>query len=229
MAEPAAPVAGPASSPAASPSRRTFGPVVLLGLAGGAAAAVGGSRPALRPDVEGETAQVVEVTLQQGDSLSLPLVTSLGLVVLACWGVVLVTRGRVRRAVTVLAALAATGALVAALAAWGDLQDTVDAAVAATGATGGGAPTGWYVLALVGPALALVAALAAVRLVPRWPEMGSRYDAPSTEGQGAAAGARPGAASAHDADADADPAEASNLDLWRAIDEGRDPTERPPH
>ena len=45
--------------------------------------------------------------------------------------------------------------------------------------------------------------LAAVRLVPSWPEMGSRYDAP---------GSTP------------PPREETSLDLWRALDHGRDPT-----
>jgi hypothetical protein len=51
------------------------------------------------------------------------------------------------------------------------------------------------------------AALAAVRFVPSWPEMGARYDAP--------AGART-------EDEDATPKE--NIDIWKALDEGRDPT-----
>jgi hypothetical protein len=53
-----------------------------------------------------------------------------------------------------------------------------------------------------------LAAIAAVRLVPTWPEMGSRYDAP-----GAAPTPPP------------DPAEMDEADLWRAIDQGRDPTD----
>ncbi len=44
--------------------------------------------------------------------------------------------------------------------------------------------------------------------MPRWPEMGTRYDAPTGAG----------AAHAHDAG----PKE--NIDIWKALDEGRDPT-----
>ena len=52
------------------------------------------------------------------------------------------------------------------------------------------------------------AAFLAVRLVPTWPEMGSRYDAPGArEPRG-----RPGA-------------DAVRQDLWEALDEGRDPTD----
>ncbi len=43
--------------------------------------------------------------------------------VLACWGVVLVTRGRVRRAVAVLGVVAAAGALVAVVAAYSQVPD----------------------------------------------------------------------------------------------------------
>ena len=54
------------------------------------------------------------------------------------------------------------------------------------------------------------AAVAAVRLAPAWPEMGSRYDAPATHGPSAAA----------------TPAEErTSLDLWKSMDEGDDPTD----
>ena len=43
----------------------------------------------------------------------MPLAAALSLVVLACWGVLLVTRGRVRRVVAVLGLLAALGLVVA--------------------------------------------------------------------------------------------------------------------
>jgi hypothetical protein len=55
--------------------------------------------------------------------------------------------------------------------------------------------------------VALFAAVVAVRYVPGWPEMGSRYDAPT------------GAAEP------SDPADMEDVDLWRAIDQGRDPTD----
>ena len=62
---------------------------------------------------------------------------------------------------------------------------------------------GWFWVYLACAALCLVASGLAVRLAPAWPEMGSRYDAP-----GSAPTAR----------------EETGLDLWRALDEGRDPT-----
>jgi hypothetical protein len=44
-------------------------------------------------------------------------------------------------------------------------------------------------------------------MVPAWPEMGSRYDAPGAAEQETAP-----------------PEERSSLDLWRSLDEGQDPT-----
>ncbi len=62
----------------------------------------------------------------QGDALTMPLVTSLALVALAAWGVLLVTRRVVRRCAAVLALLASLGLLVASAAALGDLRATVE-------------------------------------------------------------------------------------------------------
>jgi len=70
--------------------------------------------------------------------------------------------------------------------------------------------TAWFWVALVGSVLALAAAVAAVRLAPWWPEMGSRYDAPAPGG----------AAPTSTAPAE----ERSNAELWKSLDEGEDPT-----
>src|SRR6478735_3753007 len=91
--------------------RHTFGPVVLLGLASGALAAIAGNQRVV--DGDGRSASRMSSLTLTFDG-HLPLVTALALVVLACWGVVLVTRGRVRRAVAALGAVAAVGVVVAA-------------------------------------------------------------------------------------------------------------------
>ena len=67
---------------------------------------------------------------------------------------------------------------------------------------------GWWWVAAVAAALTLLTTVAALRLVPTWPEMGRRYDAPAE--------APP--------DSEPPPEERENLDLWKAMDEGRDPT-----
>ena len=197
-------------------ARRTFAPVVLLGLAAGTLTGVAGTRPGV--DVEGDPGSGVTASVGLGGpeaAYDLPLVTSLALVALAAWGVVLVTRGRVRRAVVAVALLGSVAALVATLAAWGSLPDELRTALEQVGAGDTGVSrTGWYAAAVVGSLLLVLASGAALRLVPHWPEMGTRYDAPT----GSAAGAR-SAAPTRPAE------ELSGLDLWRAIDEGRDPTD----
>ena len=135
--------------------------------------------------------------------------TALGLVVLACWGVVLVTRGRVRRAVAALGVLAAAGALVAVLVAYPQAIDDLRDELAQVGVTDPSLHhTPWYWLAVAGAALAVVAGVLAVRWAPQWPEMGRRYDAPTSGPEAPQAPAE----------------EQTNLDLWKALDEGRDPT-----
>jgi hypothetical protein len=190
-------------------ARRTFGPVVLLGLAAATLAAVAGNKPwaegrsgQVETGATGYGADVTITTAQQ-----MPLAGALGLVVLACWGVVLVARGRFRRAVGWLAVLAAAGLVVTCAAGATQVQSALtDALVAASGAdTASVSLTGWYVAACVGAVVSLAATIAAALWMRHWPEMGTRYDAPSG---GAASEEHP----------------TGNLELWKAIDEGRDPT-----
>ena len=191
--------------------RRTFAPVLLLGAASGTLAAVAGNKPWV-VDASGDTRlDPLGLVAEAGE---MPLAAALSLVVLACWGVVLVTRRRVRRAVAALGLLAALGLAATVVVGWVTLDDQVLELLRAQptqASTRGGAEvatTGWFWAAAVGAVLSVVATAAAVRLVPHWPEMGDRYDAPGT-GDGAA-----GVPSD----------DASNLDLWKAMDEGHDPT-----
>ena len=157
--------------------RRTFGPVVLLGLAAGTLTAVAGEKPA----VEGvrRRGPAVSSRLVSFDA-HLPLVTALGLVVLACWGVVLVTRGRVRRAVAVLAH--DRGRRCAGGRRWRRTPrcPTSSATSSLWWASKDAdlSHTAWYWVAVVGALLATVAGALAVAWAPAWPEMGTRYDAP---------------------------------------------------
>ena len=68
--------------------------------------------------------------------------------------------------------------------------------------------TGWFWTAAVSAVLSVIATGAAVRHVGGWPEMGARYDAPG-------GGETPVAPLE----------EQSNLDLWKSLDEGHDPTQ----
>lgn len=173
---------------------------------GSGLAALAGTKPWAAP-TGGSGATLVDKT-----GGHVPLAGALGLVALACWGVVLVTRGLARRAVAVLGAVVAVGLLVTVVVGRGT---ALDSARTATLDLGHGPVTaqvtGWWWAALVGSVLELVTALVAARLVRTWPEMGSRYDAPGTAG----------------GDTTADPAVMDEGDLWRAIDQGRDPTDPP--
>ena len=187
--------------------RRTFGPVVLLGLASGILAAVASSRPWV-VDAGGDN-RSTDPLGAIADAGEMPLAAALSLVVLACWGVLLVTRRTVRRVVAVLGLLAAVGLAVTVAVGWATLPDVVAEAItiqATSNATVAVESTGWLWAAAVGALGAVVATVLAVRWVTHWPEMGSRYDAPGTAPQSD------------------DPEDASSLDLWKAMDEGRDPT-----
>jgi len=139
-----------------------------------------------------------------------PLASALSLVLLAAWGVLLVTRGVVRRAFAVVAAVAAVALVGAVIAAYVTLPDSArnsyDQMMGRGSADQGF--TGWFWTAAVCAVLALVPSFLAVRLVPTWPEMGSRYDAPTTTRE------RP-----------IEETPTREQDLWKALDEGRDPTD----
>ena len=189
--------------------RRSFGPVVLLGLASATLVAVAGNRTWAEAD-SGAARDVSSLALSV-DAGKMPAATALALVLLACWGVVLVTRGRVRRAVAALGVLAALGALASVVMGWNSVVEALRNDLASVGVTGVEiGHTGWFWAAAVGAVLALASSVAAMVLVPGWPEMGSRYDAPG-------AGPPP----------TPDPEDQSSLDLWKAMDEGRDPTTGP--
>lgn len=176
--------------------------MVLAGLAGAGLTAVAGTR--IWATAEGDAAGLRVAGSVTGADTQ-PLSTSLALVALAAWGVVLVVRGRVRRAVAVVGLLAGAGSLAAALAGAGSAPDDARAAAVVSGATGDVASTGmsaWYYLTVAGAAVTVVAFASAVRRSPSWPSMGARYDAP----------------------ADRRAEEIAEEDLWRALDEGRDPT-----
>jgi uncharacterized membrane protein (TIGR02234 family) len=199
-------------TPSRDPRRQTFGPVVGVGVAAAALAAVAGHQPWASGTASGRFGEL-SATVEAG---RVPAANALALVVLACWGVLLVTRGRVRRVVAVLGVLAALALTATFVVGFGAAPEQVRDAYAQLGVSDPDVSrTGWYWVAGVATLLTLLTTLAAVRLVPGWPEMGRRYDAPAAAEVAATAGAGVPATP---------PEERENLDLWKAMDEGRDPT-----
>jgi uncharacterized membrane protein (TIGR02234 family) len=187
----------------------TFGPTVVIGPATAALTAVAATREWATAS---GSAAGVDVTGGVKGSSSAPLAVALALVALAAWGVVLVLRGRARRAAAVVGALAAAGIVATTLAAVQRARDDAGAAVAAKGGTGEALTTSltaWYWVCVVAAVVCLAAFVVAVVVAPRWPEMGTRYDAPTAR---ASAATTPVTA-------------ASEQEMWRALDEGHDPTD----
>lgn len=186
----------------------TFGPVVVLGLASAVAVAVAGNQPATA--AVGERAESFAAAGFVIYDARLPAATAAALVVLACWGVVLVSRGWFRRATAILGAVAAAGAVAAVAGGGASSADDLRHGFSEAGYVGVVVHhTAWFWIAALGSALTLLASILAVRLIPQWPEMGNRYDAPAAVGRSS-------------------PVEQledqSSMDLWKALDEGRDPT-----
>lgn len=187
MAEPAA-------------GRRTFGPVVLVGLLASAALAMSGTQPwfAVQTDDEAYECRAPCVGFSLEDAGTVSAANALALVALACWGVVLVTRGRFRRVVSFVGLLAAVGGVVTVVLAYPQVPDDVRELAERYGSdVPDVGATGWFWIGAVVSVVGALAWLAAVRFVKDWPEMGRRYDAPTD-----------------------DPPE----DLWKALDAGHDPT-----
>jgi uncharacterized membrane protein (TIGR02234 family) len=184
---------------------------VVLGLAAGTLAAVAGARPWV-VDADGSAAS--DPLGLVADAGEMPLASALSLVLLAAWGVLLVTRGRVRRAVAVVGLLASLGLVATVVTGWLTLPEQVLEAMRAQqpGVDALATETApWFWGAALGALGSVVATALAVRWSPGWPAMGSRYDAPRETGPAA-----PGPGD--------DGADTSHLDLWKAMDEGRDPT-----
>ena len=145
--------------------RRTFWPVVLVGVAGSGLAAYAGSKNWIT--LHGTAGPITAITTAASD-LTSPVTTSVALVALAAWGVVLVTRGWARRGVAVVAGIAALGPIPGM---WGSTHHLITTHSASHASA-------WPWVAAVALVSAAAAAILAVQWAPSWPEMGRQYDAP---------------------------------------------------
>ena len=179
--------------------RGGFASVVATGLATGALAAVAAGKPWFRAAVDDKLLPGVRDSDRAAD---MPLALALSLVVLAGWGAVLVTRGRVRRAMAAVALLSALGVVACVVAAPFTLPDQVRDNLLPGSDDVAVSMTGWFVAAAFGAVLSVVALVLAWLRSPTWPTMSSRYDAPAAR-----------------------PAGADETDLWKALDAGHDPTD----
>ena len=181
-------------------ARPGMGPTIVAGLAGAGLAAVSSAQVWGRAEVTEPAVRVVEARGADVAPVALPL----ALVALAAWGAVLVLRRRGRRVVSVVGLLAALGVVTAVAVRMGSIGDAARDLVAGGAARSGVTTetTMWPWAAVLGAVVTALGFLVALRVSPSWPEMSSRYDAPASDR----------------------PAEAVTPDMWKALDEGRDPT-----
>lgn len=197
-------------------SDRTFGPTVLVGVAAAGLVATAGHKDWIAVDGSSRNEGAITFFWESHPGLAqMPLAGALGLLLLASWGVVLVSRGRLRRAVAALGLVTALALAGTWLVGWSSLAENVRERLGDSGLDAGQTLswTVWFFAAGVGIVLAVAASVVAVIRVGGWPEMGNRYDAPAA----AKAAATSQATSV-------DLTEADPMDVWKAIDEGHDPT-----
>lgn len=190
--------------------RGRFGGVLVLGVGSAALAAVASAKAWAAPAAGNHALAAAGA----GTAGEVPLALALSLAALAAWGAILVTRGGFRRGVAVVGAVASVGALIAAVTGASKAQDSVRAAVRDHLALPAKAAdaihvglTGWYWVALVATVLMVAGFVLALRDLSAWPTMGARYDAPADAAEQARTEPR------------------SQQEIWKALDQGVDPTE----
>lgn len=188
--------------------RRLYAPVLLGTLAAGGLAFFAASRTWAHVQIatDGLPSDSVDVTGSEGQ----PLVPALAVVLVTAALAVLASSPRVRQGVGVVTVLVAVAGVAAVLLGGSTLDDAVRAAVEKSPAyTGDGGrdftTSGWKYVTVLGFVLAALLGAVTARFGATWPTMGSRFEAPA---------ARPAVA-----------APQSDAEMWKALDEGRDPTQ----
>ena len=193
-------------------ARRLYAPVVLALLAVGGLTFLAATRTWGRATVRTEGFPPDDVAVSGRDVD--PSAAALALVVVAAALAVLAASVRVRRVVGVLVVVVAVVGAVVALAAdpSGDaFEQAVQESPAYAGTNFPDAVdvTAWPLVTVAGFGLAAALGVVVTALAGRWPTMGRRYDAPAAHG--------PERTSVDD--------DASPADIWKALDEGNDPTQ----
>lgn len=200
--------------------RRALVVALVGGLAAGGLALLGVSLAWAR--VEIAVRGVPSSTIEVSGSDAVPWVAALTLVILAGALAIVPTGGWLRRAVGVIVGLAAVGAAIGTLTAGSAVDDALSEQLAESPASGGvddaamvaaADHPAWRWLTLGGSVAGIAVGVYVTARGNRWATMGSRYDAPA---------ARRSSPQTDDVTHETEPTE--NADLWRALDEGRDPT-----
>lgn len=188
--------------------RRLYAPVVLGTLAAGGLAFFAASRSwaHVRVATDGLPSDSVDVSGTDAQ----PLVSALAVVIVTAALAVLASSPRVRRVVGGFTVLIAVVGAAIVLLGGSSLDNAVDRAVEASPAyTGTGDPdfstSLWKYVTALGFVIAAVLGGITARLGATWPTMSSRYEAPA---------ARPAVTEPQ-----------SDAEMWKALDEGRDPTQ----
>ncbi len=200
---------GSTGTPAAR--RALYAPTLIIGLLGAVGITVGTSRPWVSATATVPGLPTIHATATGADLA--PLVGALGVVVLAAFGAVVATRGWLRRGLGAGVLVASAVVLVAVIDPAGS-GDVLRDGLSAKGWSGGSYQSStepWRWLVLVAALATALAGASTARYGAGWAVMGSRYDAPRA---GRAATSVPAE-------------ELSETDVWRAIDQGRDPTQTP--
>jgi uncharacterized membrane protein (TIGR02234 family) len=193
-------------------SRTGYALTVVIGLAASGLSAVAVARPWAKATATATVSGLppIEASVDGGDVA--PVAAALAVVCLAGFGAVIATRGWVRRGIGIVIVGCAAVVVVGAVAP-GSTTSLLEHALSARGWTGGGydrGVTAWRLVAGLSAAVAMAGGVVVAWLGAEWATMATRYDSPAE-----AKSAR-----------DADDGRLSDAAMWRALDDGGDPTNR---
>jgi uncharacterized membrane protein (TIGR02234 family) len=190
-------------------SRGGYAVTILVGLAASGLCALSVARPWARATATVRGLPPIEASVDGADVA--PVAAALAVVCLAGFGAVLATRGWVRRALGVVI-VACAAVVVAVAVAPESTTGLLEDALAARGWTGGGydrSGTAWRAAAVASGVVVMAAGAIVTRFAGDWATMGTRYDSPSEGRQASQA---------------ATDEPMSDAAMWRALDDGGDPT-----